>query len=150
VEEPHGVTFAAFAEISASIAEGDRPRDAILSARGLSAAAWDEVSAHYNGLIAADAVDADGALAEAFAAEFARAQDALKPVPAMTPEEWAQVASAVAGPDGAAALDARGLSSADYLRLSRRWARDLAHDPALARRYFAAMYAIEKRQRAAS
>lgn len=143
-EAPLGLE--AIAAISAAISEGDRPRDEVLRAHGLTPSAWDAIEARHNQRIALDAIENDPpALADAYAAAFVRAQDAIKPVPALRPEEWAALSHDVAS-KGDAALDARGLRKADFLRLSRHWARELAASPALARRYFAACYALDKQR----
>lgn len=135
-----------FASISAAIAEGDRSVDEILRGRDLTLGEWDAISAHHHQRIALDAMENDPpTLAETYAAAFTRAQDALKPVPKLTPEEWAAVSHEVAS-KGEDALAGRGLRRPDFLRLSRHWAAEVAKSPPLARRVFAASYALEKKR----
>ncbi|WP_437646538.1 hypothetical protein [Sorangium sp. So ce362] len=142
-----GVGIEDFATIGAAIAEGDHPLEDVLRAFGLTTAQWDAISAQHTRRIAADAFENDpSTLADAYAAAFARAQDALRPVPAMTPENWAAVATEVAA-RGDEALVTRGLRRPDFLRLSRHWARELSRSPAVAKRYFAAVYAEEQRRK---
>jgi hypothetical protein len=137
---PHNITLERYASVCAAIAEGDRPLGEVLAAAALGAAAWRDVSEHYTRILAADAMNGDGALAEAYAVAFARAQDAIRPAPELSPEEWAELTVAVSGPGGAAVLAARGLSPADHLRLSRAWARRLAAERTTAKRYHEAFF----------
>jgi hypothetical protein len=138
-----------FAEVSAEIAEGDRPLTEILGLRGLSPEVWREVSAFYTRLIA-DAMESDDTgPADLFTAAFVRAQDAQRPIAPMTPEEWAALVMDVSRAGTEPVLSARGISSAHYLRLSRHWAKVLAGDKAQAQRYFQAFYALEAHRAAA-
>ncbi len=124
-----------FAALSAAIAEGDRPLDAVLAARSLTVPNWRDTSEVWSRVIAADESASD-----AYAEAFVRAQDALRPVPVMTPEEWAMLVLEMAD-EGPSALDRRGLRMADHLRLTRHWAKALGADKALAARYAQRFYA---------
>jgi hypothetical protein len=130
-----------FAIISAEIAEGDRSLLAILDAHELTENDWLVASMHYNQLLAAD--DA-GAMGAEFSAAFTRAQDALRPLPAMEPEDWAELQHLVAT-NGNGVLASRGLSTPDFLRLSRHWAKRLGKDPPLAKRYHRAFFDAVRR-----
>jgi hypothetical protein len=132
-DPPHGVTLERYAEICARLAEGDAPRSAVAADFGLALPAFEAVSAHWIKRLAADAMEGDGELSERYAAALAAAQDALRAVPALTVEEWAALEAAKAAGDDV--LAARGLSHADYLRLSRRWTRELTRDRAAAHAY---------------
>ncbi|MFO0759566.1 MAG: hypothetical protein U0359_23945 [Byssovorax sp.] len=126
------------AAITAAIAEGDRPAEAVLAERGLTLARWRDISTRVAYLLAEDEAAAD-----AYAEAYCRAQDALKPAPDLTPEQWAELGAEVAA-EGAAALARRSLRQADWMRLSRRWAATLARDRALAARYEKRRFALEK------
>ena len=144
---PGGLSLERFAALSAALAEGDRPLPALLAAHDLDEAVWQAATAHYTRLLAADAMDGDGAVSDRYAAAFARAQDALRPVPDLTPEAWAELCVAMAGPRGAEALAERGLSAADHLRLTRAWAARLGRERETARRYHEAFFKASRAQR---
>jgi hypothetical protein len=75
---------------------------------------------------------------------FSKAQDALGPVPRGDAASYARLIVDIQRAGGPAQpLAARGLSTADYLRLSRHWARVLSADPAKARAYFEAYQALQ-------
>jgi hypothetical protein len=72
----------------------------------------------------------DARVPHVYSDAFSKAQDALKPVPEMDAATYAKLVVDVqiaGGPEQPLAL--RGLSTADYLRLSRHWARVLSTDP---------------------
>ena len=144
---PGGLSLERFAALSAALAEGDRPLPALLAAHDLDEAVWQAATAHYTRLLAADAMDGDGAVSDRYAAAFARAQDALRPVPDLTPEAWAELCVAMAGPRGAEALAERGLGAADHLRLTRAWAARLGRERETARRYHEAFFKASRAQR---
>jgi hypothetical protein len=144
-------TLEQFAAIAAELAEGDRMASDVLKAHGLSEKGWRELSEQYHCVITADALASDEPrLAEDHAASFARAQEALKPAPEMTPEGWAELVVQIGSGNAEAALASRSLSSADYLRLSRHWAKTLGQDRAAAQRYAAGLYAHEANARASA
>lgn len=144
VAEPR-ISMAEHARITALIAEGDRPLKDVLAAEGVSDDEWNDATVHWMNAMAADAAakGAGAVLAIDYADVFGKAQDALKPVPAMTPEEWAALTVEVLNAGGPAKpLATRNLSKADYLRLSRHWAKRLPANPAENKRFFATFEAL--------
>lgn len=125
------ITLERHAEISAEIAEGDKPLAEILAAHRISEARWNEATVAWMKAIGDDVlVNADKAtLPHVYSDAFSRAQDAKKPVVPMDAEAYAtlvvdvQIAGGPAEP-----LNVRGLSTADYLRLSRHWSKVLSSD----------------------
>ena len=149
---PHGITLFDHAQISAEIAEGDRPVADVLEAHHLSDAQWNESTQHWMGKMGEDVRD-NGQLARipiVYSEAFGQAQDALKPLPPMDAAGYARLVVDVQREEGAARpLAARNLSAADYLRLSRHFARVLSSDPEEARVYFetyAALHDPPKKQ----
>jgi hypothetical protein len=142
----HGVTLFDHAQIAAHIAEGDRTTAAVLEARGLTEAQWNESSIYWTTRMGEDVREhgQHARIPHVYSDAFAQAQDALKPAPPMDAASYAklvvdiQIAGAPAQP-----LAARGLSLADYLRLSRRWARIMSTDPAQAALFFEAFQALQ-------
>jgi hypothetical protein len=142
----HGVTLFDHAQIAAQIAEGDRSTAAVLEARGLTEAQWNESSIYWMTRMGEDVREhgKDARIPHVYSDAFGEAQDALKPAPPMDAASYAklvvdiQIAGAPAQP-----LAARGLSMADYLRLSRYWARILSTDPAQAAIFFEAFQSLQ-------
>src|SRR5262249_5455558 len=125
---PHGITLFDHAQIAAEIAEGDRPAAVVLAAHELTEAQWNESTMYWMTGLGDDVREygQDARIPHVYSDAFAKAQDAIKPVPPMDAVAYAklmvdvQIAGGPADP-----LAARGLSTADYLRLSRHWARVL-------------------------
>ncbi|WP_437641876.1 hypothetical protein [Sorangium sp. So ce854] len=143
---PHGITLFDHAELSAQIAEGDRPLPAILEARGLTEAQWNESTMYWMKRIGDDVLEhgKDARVPHVYSDAFSKAQDALKPAPSMDAASYAKlvVDIQVAGsPDEPLAV--RGLSTADYLRLSRRWARVLSSEPEQSRIFVEVYQALQ-------
>ena len=135
------------ARISAHIAEGDRPVKEVLDAEGVDETEWNAATGHWMQAMADDATKrgADATVVHDYSDAFSKAQDAIRPVPAMTPEEWAELTVEILKAGGPARpLAARTLSKADYLRLSRYWAKTLSHDTAQNKRFFATFEALTK------
>ncbi|WP_441292246.1 hypothetical protein ACSRUE_19220 [Sorangium sp. KYC3313] len=142
---PHGVTLFDHAQISAEIAEGDRALARLLEARGLTEAQWHEVTLYWTQRMGDDVMDhAERArIPLVYSDAFSKAQDALRPLPAMDVEGYAALVAAIqAAGSPAQPLAARGLSTADYLRLSRHFARAMAAAPEQARRFFEVLQAL--------
>lgn len=137
----HGVTLEGHAEISAEIAEGSRPLRAILQDRGLTEVQWTEASITWMRRLGDDALAnrENARLALVYSDAFSRAQDALARPPAMTAAEYAGLVVAIQrhGSTDKPLLERR-LSNADYLRISRHFARVLSTDPTQASAYFEA------------
>lgn len=143
---PHGVTLFDHAQISAEVAEGDRPIGEVLRAHNLSEAQWNESTLFWTQRMGDDVLaNAERARVPlVYSDAFSQAQDALKLVPAMEIEQYAELVAAIqaeGAPDHPLAV--RGLKQADYLRLSRHFARSMASDPALAKRFFDRLQALE-------
>ncbi|WP_437841395.1 hypothetical protein [Sorangium sp. So ce1153] len=142
---PHGVTLIDHAQMSAELAEGDRALARVLETRGLTEAQWNESTLYWMQRMGDDVMDhAERArIPIVYSDFFAKAQDALKPLPAMDVEGYATLVAAIqAAGSPAQPLAARGLSTADYLRLSRHFARAMAADTELARRFFEVLQAL--------
>ncbi|MGK3964023.1 hypothetical protein WMF38_07570 [Sorangium sp. So ce118] len=135
---PHGVTLFDHAQMSAEIAEGDRPPAAILEAHGLTEAQWNEASIFWMSRIGEDVREhgQDARIPLVYSDAFAKSQDALKPPPSVDTAAYAKLVVDIQAAGGPAQpLAARNLSLADYLRLSRHMARLLSTDPAEARAF---------------
>lgn len=142
---PHGITLFDHAQISAEVAEGDRSCDAVLEAHDLTAAQWNESTVHWMKRMGDDVLEhgQEARIPHVYSDAFAAAQDAIRPVPPMDAVAYAQLVVEVQRSGGPAEpLAARSLSTADYLRLSRHWARVLSSDPAQAAAYFEAYEAL--------
>jgi hypothetical protein len=136
---PHGITLFDHAEIAALIAEGDRPMEAVLAARGLTVDQWNESTIHWMGRMGDDVLEKgqDARVPILYSDAFGKAQDAIKPAPEMDPASYAKLVVDVQRAGGPAEpLAARGLSTADYLRLSRRFAVLLSSDAEASRAFF--------------
>ena|ERR1700733_13922693 len=142
---PHGVTLSDHAQISAEIAEADRPAAAILDARKLTDAQWIECTRYWMGRMSDDVRDngENARIPHRYSDAFAQAQDARKPQPPSDAAWYAKLVVDIQRAGGPAQpLAARGLSTADYLRLSRHWARVLSSDSEAARLFFEAYQAL--------
>lgn len=137
---PHGITLFDHAQIAAEMAEGDRPFAEILEARGLTETQWNESTLHWMTRMGDDVMEnAENArIPTVYSEAFGAAQAAQKPVRDMTPEGWAELLVDIqrAG-SPSKPLATRGLSQADYLRLSRRFAAWLSSDSDASAAFFA-------------
>lgn len=143
---PHGITLFDHAQISAAIAEGDLGMAAVLKARGLTEAQWNESTMYWMTRIGDDVREhgKDARIPHVYSDAFGKAQDALKPVRSMDVASYASLVVDIQRAGGPSQpLAARGLSTADYLRLSRYWAHILSTDPAQAKTYFEAYRALQ-------
>jgi hypothetical protein len=132
---PHGITLFDHAQISVEIGEGKRLPRAVLEAHDLTEAQWNESSLHWMARLGDDVREhGEGAqLPQLYSEAFGKAQDAQKPLPPTDAASYAKLVVDIQLAGGPAQpLAARGLSTADYLRLSRHWARVLSSDPAQA------------------
>lgn len=140
---PHAIDLLAYAEISADIAEGDRPIAEILRERSLTDEQWVEVATFWNRRMAESAQpdvsgNAEPRVALLFSEAFARAQDQKRPLVPLSVEDWAKLVHETREEGVGPALARRGLRTADYARLVRYWAKALATERALADAYDAA------------
>lgn len=135
---PHGVTLFDHAQIAAQIAEGDELTGSILATRGLTEEQWNESTLYWMGRMGDDVRDhgEDARIPLVYSEAFGKAQDAIKPPPDMDPRSYARLIVDIQRAGGPAVpLAARGLSTADYLRLSRRLAVVLSSDPEASRAF---------------
>jgi hypothetical protein len=142
---PHGITLFDHAQISAAIAEGDRPQADILEARGLTESQWNDSTIYWMTRLGDDVQNngKDARIPLVYSDAFGQAQDTLKPVPVMDAASYAKLVVDIQVAGGPAEpLAVRGLSMADYLRLSRQWARVLSSEPEQAKLYFEAYTAL--------
>jgi len=121
---PHGIDLLAYAVISADLAEGDRLYPDVLAAKNLTEAQWTEATLFWAQQMGEQAI--------AFSDAFARAQDAKRPLIILTVTEWYELDRAIDTLGLAKALAQRSLALADYSRLIRHWAREIATNPAVA------------------
>jgi len=143
---PHGITLFDHAQISAEIAEGDRSMAEVLKAHELSEAQWNESTIYWMSRMGDDVREhgQDARVPHVYSDAFGKAQNALKPVPPMDAASYAklvveiQLAGSPANP-----LALRALSTADYLRLSRHWARVLSSDPEQSKIFFEVYQALQ-------
>jgi len=147
-QPPHGISMERHAEVSAFIAEGDAPLAKVLERFGIPEDHWNASTAYWMHAMADDAMK-NGVQCRVpmlYSDAFAKAQDSIKPAPAMTPEEWATLTveiQQVGNP--AQPLARRNLSTADYIRSARHWAKTLSSDPAQNKRFFATYESLQPR-----
>jgi hypothetical protein len=142
---PHGITLFDHAQIAAELAEGDRPVRAVLDAHELTESQWNESTLYWMQRMGDDVqVNGERAMiAVVYSDAFSKAQDASKPLPPMDVEQYADLVAAIQTEgDPHRPLAVRSLSNADYLRLSRHFAKAMAADPALSQRYFERLQAL--------
>ncbi len=143
---PHGITLFDHAQIAAEIAEGDRPLAEVLAAHRITEAQWNESTLYWMARIGDDARDngQDARIPHVYSDAFARAQDAQRPLVAADAASYAKLVVDIQIAGGPAEpLAARGMSTADYLRLSRHWARVISSSPEEARAFFQAYEALQ-------
>jgi hypothetical protein len=143
---PHGITLFDHAQIAAEIAEGNRSTADILDAHRLTEAQWAESTIHWMTRMGDDVREhgEKARIPHVYSDAFAKAQDALKPVPPSDAAAYAKLVVDIQIAGGPAEpVAARGLSMADYLRLSRHWARVLSEDPAEGKAFFDAYQAAQ-------
>lgn len=146
---PHGIRLHDHAQIAAEIAEGDRTTAKVLEVHGLTEAQWNESTIHWMTRLGDDVREhgQDARIPHVYSDAFGKAQDALKPVPSMDAGSYAKLVVDIQLAGGPAQpLAVRGLSTADYLRLSRHWARVLSSDAAQASAFFEVYEALQPTQ----
>ncbi len=123
-----------YAALSAEIAERREPATTILTRYGLDTASFALLEQHWLEKMATQAQGGDPALAVAFGEVFVAAQDALATPEelARTKEEYAAIRARVERADEPMqALAPRGLSLSEWMRLDRRFAREIEARPEL-------------------
>lgn len=129
-----GIDLPTFAKISAELAEGDPPREAILRAVGFDELRWTFVEQGWMLRVATAALRGDPSLAHELNEQYVAAQDSLGPVePTHALDRYAfLVAHAEKGVPLPPVLKAEGLGLAGFARLQRAWTKRLVADEALA------------------
>jgi hypothetical protein len=143
---PHGITLIVHARVAALIAEGEDPLLRVLEKEKITEAQWNESTSYWMMRMADDVMKngSEARMPIVYSDVFSRTQDSLKPLPPMTPEEWGALTVDIQQAEGPAKpLATRNLSMADYLRLSRHWARTLSSDPAQQKRFFATYESLQ-------
>ncbi len=138
--EPLPLDIRAYAALAATLAAGDRPRGAILAARGLDEAAWEALDRHHQEQLSrAMDDDADGvpplvaAYAEAFAAARARTTGAAA---LLTIERFGDATREIQrSGDPTAALARLGIALDDFLRANEHWTSRMMSDAEVLRRF---------------
>jgi hypothetical protein len=146
---PHGVALFDHAQIGAELAEADVPQSVVLEKHGLTEAQWNESTAYWMARIGDDVRErgADARVPLVYSDAFAQAQDGMKPVPSLDASSYAKLVVDIQKAGGPAEpLRVRALSMADYLRLSRHWARVLSTDSAQAEAFFATYEALHSEE----
>lgn len=141
---PHGITLFDHAQIAAEIAEGDRSSAAVLEAHELDEAQWSASTIYWMTRLGDDVREhgEKARIVHVYSDAFAKAQDGLKPVPPSDAATYAKLVVDIQLAGGPAdPLAVRGLSTADYLRMSRHWARVLSTEPRQAEMFFEAYQA---------
>lgn len=128
-----------YATISAALAAG-QPRQAVLTAHGVSEEAFDALEAEIEAKFSA-AMDASGAEVPRFLQEYEAAmrraqQEVVRAGPAVSLESFARGVAVVQGTsDPVKALERAGLTTADLVRGLTDWGEALAKDPELAAKF---------------
>jgi hypothetical protein len=130
----------AYAALAATLAAGDRPREAILRERGLDEAGWEALDRlHQDQLSRAMDEEHDGvpplvaAYAEAFAAARARSASTQS---VLALERFADATREIQrSGDPTAALGRLGIALDDFLRANEHWTLRMMTDPDLLRRF---------------
>ncbi|MFO0758015.1 MAG: hypothetical protein U0359_16080 [Byssovorax sp.] len=133
----------AYAALMAELIAAGEARGEVLSRHGLDEARWEAIDARWQERLS-EALDAEdegvAPLLSAYAAAFAEAQRAL--APPVSVEQLAAVTRLFqASGDLRAALAKSGVSLADYVRGAEHWSRRIAVEPAIERRFEAALRA---------
>lgn len=143
---PHGITLFDHAQIAAEIAEGDRSTAEVIDRHELTEARWNESTIYWMTRMGDDVREhgQDARVPHVYSDAFSKAQDALKPLPPSDAASYAKLVVDVQIAGGPAEpLAARGLSTADYLRLSRHWARVLSTDAEQSKIFFDVYQALQ-------
>lgn len=130
----------AYAALVVALAEGGRPRDAILAGRGLDEATWSAIDGRWQARLSrAMETEADGVppLLAAYAEAFARARAASSAgARLLTVEELAEVTREIQKRgDPTSALARMGVTLTDFLRANEHWTRRMIADPEILERY---------------
>jgi hypothetical protein len=140
------VTLFDHAQISAELAEGDKGIAAVLDAHALEESQWNEATLYWMKRIGDDTLAhrERARVPLVYSEAFCQAQDALKPLPMMDTDGYAALVAAIQEMGSPAQpLAVRGLSTADYQRLSRQFAKTMASNPIEARRFFDRLQALQ-------
>lgn len=149
--DPHGLDLADHAAIAAELAEGVRPSADVLADHGLDESRWAAATRYWMGRLADDArrLGADCRLAIDYSQAFAAAQDRLKTVVELTPEQFAELVVAIQRRGSPKhPLGERGLSLADYTRLSRHFAALFTSDARAQQRFFDTFVRLQPKPKA--
>jgi hypothetical protein len=138
--DPLHADMRAYAALAATLAAGDRPRDAILRERGLDEAGWEALDrSQQDQLSRAMDEEHDGvpplvaAYAEAFAAARARSAGTHG---VLSIERFADATREIQrSGDPTTALGRLGIALDDFLRANEHWTLRMMTDPDLLRRF---------------
>ena len=143
-----GVSLEAYARISAEVAEGRRDAGDILREKQLTQVQWLAVEQEWAIRIAAAALRGDLSFAQDYDQAYVEAQSALGPEqPTHTLADFASIAAELelAQDTAPVVLARRGLTIADFARLSRFWNALLGQDSQLSRSFHAQVAEDKKR-----
>ena len=130
------LSLAAYAQISAELAERPKERAATLARHGLDEDAFTVEERGWLELLGKQALDGNAELAESFSNLFVAAQDDLagEAEKQQTLDHYLPIHHGMtAAEDPEAALAAHELTLSQWLRMQRRWARRAESDAAIAR-----------------
>lgn len=137
---PRDIDVETYAALAAALAEGERPRAAVLGEHGLDEASWGAVDRDFQDRMSrALDEDSDGVpeIIARYAEAFERARRALRQDRAiLSIERFGDATREIRRlGDPMAALGALGISLADFLRANEHWTRRMLVDPALLQRF---------------
>ncbi len=129
-----------YAALTATLAEGERPRADVLREHGLDEASWGALDRDYQDRMSR-ALDEEGdgvpELIARYAEAFERARRALRQdKEILSIERFGDATREIKRlGDPMAALGALGISLADFLRANEHWTRKMLEDPSLLARF---------------
>ncbi len=129
------LSLAAYAQISAELAEETEPRKEVLKRHDLDEDQWALEEHGWLGKMAVGTLNNDGGLAVRFGDLFVAAQDELGGAEVTkSPDEYTTIAVQLeTAEEPAAVLTAHSMTLADWLRLERKYRNARKDDPALSR-----------------
>ena len=137
---PQAFDVETYASVTAALADGRRPREAILRDQGLDEESWAALDQFWQDRLSTsleEEVDGVPPLMAAYALAFERAQATLHEAEPILPiERFAEATREIQRRgDPVAALKHVGVTLAQFLRANEHWTRRMIEDPDLLRRY---------------
>jgi hypothetical protein len=138
--DPQAFDIQMYATITATLAEGNRPRAAVLGEHDLDEESWQALDQFWQDRLSSaldEEIDGVPPLISAYAEAFDRARAALHTSqPILSIERFAEATREIQRRgDPSAALSRVGITLAEFLRANEHWTPRLVKDPELARRF---------------